>query len=280
MDTSVASFVRIDSSIHIDNQNKSGENQQHAPATPLPNFQGDKDESYSDTETKNTYVAPIPHQREHVQVPLVHSGPIVTAMQQHLDTFKKFMATVFPTSIAPVAPTTKMSFSDQLDAFQQTADAFPNSLIVKARDWYMAFPLKTIDAYQQTTDAFVAKFAIAVQKRHDERILMDIQQGKNEYLRAYHSRYNNLLVNIPMVDDKVTYMAFFKVLHYGKLKKALLVRTPLMKDELKAAVTTHIKLEELKVGAVQPVNFKRNSVEEIWERVAKEAACLGENTSR
>ncbi|GAA0169537.1 hypothetical protein LIER_40784 [Lithospermum erythrorhizon] len=70
--------------------------------------------------------------------------------------------------------------------------SFSDSLAGKARDWYMDLPLKTIDTYQQTTDAFVSKFATVVQRRNDERILMDIQQGKIESLRAYHGRYNNL----------------------------------------------------------------------------------------
>ncbi|GAA0169807.1 hypothetical protein LIER_43861 [Lithospermum erythrorhizon] len=59
-----------------------------------------------------------------------------------------------------------------------------------------------------------------------------------------------------MEDDKVAYMAFFKGLQYGKLKKALLVRTPLTNDELIAKGTTHIELEELKVGADQPVDLR------------------------
>ncbi|GAA0163027.1 hypothetical protein LIER_18999 [Lithospermum erythrorhizon] len=153
----------------MDNQNISGENQ-HAPTTPLANFQGeqhdplpadieeiiqerirqeqmaweaeqaaqdharfsrernpsqhgylrytDNEESYSNEEARNISVAPTPQRREQPQTPVVHRDPIVTAMQQKLDTFKKFMATAFPTSIAPVAPTTKMSFSDRLDAFQ------------------------------------------------------------------------------------------------------------------------------------------------------------------
>ncbi|GAA0148253.1 hypothetical protein LIER_07748 [Lithospermum erythrorhizon] len=64
------------------------------------------------------FVTPISHQRELVQAPSAHGDPIVASMQQQLDTFKKFMATAFPASIAPVAPTTKMPFSDRLDAFQ------------------------------------------------------------------------------------------------------------------------------------------------------------------
>ncbi|GAA0147998.1 hypothetical protein LIER_07557 [Lithospermum erythrorhizon] len=79
----------------------------------------DNEESYSDIEARNTtFVAPIRHQREHVQVPSIHSDPIVAAMQQPLDTFKNFMATSFSVSIAQVVLTTKMPFSNRLDAFQ------------------------------------------------------------------------------------------------------------------------------------------------------------------
>ncbi|GAA0167918.1 hypothetical protein LIER_22752 [Lithospermum erythrorhizon] len=262
----------------------SGENQQHhAPATPLPNFQGgqcnplsadietiiqerlhqerkswevkraaqdhplsshagnlshqghshytDNGDSYRDTEEKNpTFVTPIPHQRVNVQAPLVHNDPIGVAMKKQLDNFKKFMEIAFPASIAPVAPTTKMPFSDRLDAFWLPPGfKLPQLELLtgSARDWYMKLPLKTIDTYQQTADAFVAKFGTTIQKRQDERILMEIQQGENESLRAYHSRCNNLLLNILMVDDKVAYMVFFKDLRYSKMKKALLIRTPL-----------------------------------------------------
>ncbi|GAA0163156.1 hypothetical protein LIER_39534 [Lithospermum erythrorhizon] len=55
------------------------------------------------------------------------------------------------------------------------ANAFPNSLTGKTRDWYMTLPMKTIDTYQQTADTFVAKFATAIQRRQNERILMDIK---------------------------------------------------------------------------------------------------------
>ncbi|GAA0158556.1 hypothetical protein LIER_38680 [Lithospermum erythrorhizon] len=71
-----------------------------------------------------------------------------------------------------------------------------------------------------------------------------------------------------MVDDKVA---------YGKLKKALLVRTSLSKDELVAVVTTHIELEELKVGADQPTDLRETVLKKdenvspkkppVWERI-------------
>ncbi|GAA0171769.1 hypothetical protein LIER_25729 [Lithospermum erythrorhizon] len=112
---------------------------------------------------------------------------------------------------------------------------------------------------------------------------MDIQQGTNESLRDYHSRYNNLLF-ISMVNDKVAYVAFFKGLSYGKLKKALLIRTHLTKDELMVAVTTHIELEDLKVGDEQPANLRETVLRKegnvtpnkipVWERIQRDRGQL------
>ncbi|GAA0172689.1 hypothetical protein LIER_26461 [Lithospermum erythrorhizon] len=99
-----------------------------------------------------------------------------------------------------------------------------------------------------------------------------------ENLRAYHRNYNNLLLSIHMVDDKVAYILFFKGFRYGKLKKDLLIQTPLTKDELKTVVTTHIELEELKVGG-QPVDWRETRLRKegnmspkkppVWERIQR-----------
>ncbi|GAA0183594.1 hypothetical protein LIER_42434 [Lithospermum erythrorhizon] len=76
------------------------------------------EESYSNEETRRVPEPPIPQQKEQPQTPMTYSDPIMAAMQQQLDTFKQFFTTAFPTIIAPFAPTTRMSFSDQLDTFQ------------------------------------------------------------------------------------------------------------------------------------------------------------------
>ncbi|GAA0160060.1 hypothetical protein LIER_38969 [Lithospermum erythrorhizon] len=211
----------------MDNQNISSENQQqNAPATPLPNSQGGQ---YNLLPADIEAIIPerMAWEAERVSQDHARSSYVGNPLSNNPDVYAK---------------------------------PFPNSLTGKAKDWYMALPLKMIDIYQQTADVFVAKFVIVVQKRHDERILMDIQQGKNESLISYHGCYNNLLMNVPIVDDKVTYMAFFKGLMYGKLKKVLLVRTTLTKDELTATVTTDIELEELRVGA-RPVDLKEKMLQ-------------------
>ncbi|GAA0184759.1 hypothetical protein LIER_32047 [Lithospermum erythrorhizon] len=89
-------------------------------------------------------------------------------------------------------------------------------------------------------------FGSAIQKHQDERALMEIQQGPNETLKTYQKRYNDILLTKPEVKNKVAYMAFYRRLTYGKLKKALILETPLSKDELTTRARQYVELEELK----------------------------------
>ncbi|GAA0161973.1 hypothetical protein LIER_18168 [Lithospermum erythrorhizon] len=85
---------------------------------------------------------------------------------------------------------------------------------------------------------------------------MDIQQGPNETLKGYHKRYNDILLTIPEVNNKVAYMAFYHGLSYGKLKKALVLENPLSKDELTARVRQYVELEELKNKESRPRDLR------------------------
>ncbi|GAA0169950.1 hypothetical protein LIER_24326 [Lithospermum erythrorhizon] len=119
----------------------------------------------------------------------------------------------------------------------------------------MELPLKSINSYQATADVFVTKFGTAIQTMQNELILMDIKQSPNESLSSYHKRYNDLLFSIPVVDDKVAYMSFSNGLAYGKLKKALLLKNPLLKDALTKEVKQHIELEELRKKATETIDL-------------------------
>ncbi|GAA0169598.1 hypothetical protein LIER_40792 [Lithospermum erythrorhizon] len=66
-----------------------------------------------------------------------------------------------------------------------------------------------------------------------------------ESLKDFQERYNAILNNITSIDDKIAYMAFFLGFNYGKLNKALVLETPLTKDELTKMVNKNIDLENL-----------------------------------
>ncbi|GAA0161242.1 hypothetical protein LIER_17602 [Lithospermum erythrorhizon] len=63
---------------------------------------------------------------------------------------------------------------------------------------------------------------------------------------SYQKRYNDILLTIPEVNNKAAYMAFYRGLTYGKLKKTLVLEIPLSKDEFTTRVRQYVELEELK----------------------------------
>ncbi|GAA0139655.1 hypothetical protein LIER_01156 [Lithospermum erythrorhizon] len=69
--------------------------------------------------------------------------------------------------------------------------------------------------------------------------------GPCESLRDFHERYKAILNNIPSIDNKIAYMVFYRGLTYGKLKKALVLDTPLTENELTRVVNKQIDLENL-----------------------------------
>ncbi|GAA0150659.1 hypothetical protein LIER_09549 [Lithospermum erythrorhizon] len=223
------------------------------------------------------------------QVPTPQVDLATQKLQQELADIEEMMKTFLPTVMSKKECKTNISFTDRLDGvplpkgftlpqFTQLngvedpikrvlgflakmtitsndpdiyAKAFSNILADRALDWYMALQLRSIDSYLQIGDAFIAKFGSTIQAHQDERAIMDIQQDSDESLRSYHKWYNDILLTIPEVNNKIAYMAFYRGLAYGKLKNALILETPLSKDELTARVRQYVELEELKNKEVQ-----------------------------
>ncbi|GAA0161984.1 hypothetical protein LIER_18178 [Lithospermum erythrorhizon] len=116
-----------------------------------------------------------------------------------------------PTAASRRECKTKMSFTDRLDVVP-----LPKGFILSQ---FMQFG--------RSGGAFIIKFGSSIQAHQDERALMDIEQGPNESLKNYQKHYKDILLNTPEVNNKVAYMAFYKGLRYGKLKKAFVLETPL-----------------------------------------------------
>ncbi|GAA0184977.1 hypothetical protein LIER_32265 [Lithospermum erythrorhizon] len=143
----------------------------------------------------------------------------------------------------------KISFIDRLDVVP-----LPRGFVLPQFTQFggSGDPIKYLqDRYQQTADSFIAKFGSAIHAHQNETALMDIEQGPNESLRSYQKRYNDILLTITEVNNKIACMSFYRGLMYGKLKKALVLETPLFKDQLTARVKQYVELEELKTKEVR-----------------------------
>ncbi|GAA0155742.1 hypothetical protein LIER_38143 [Lithospermum erythrorhizon] len=99
------------------------------------------------------------------------------------------------------------------------ANAFPNNLTGVALDWYMELPPNSIDSYAHTVDAFISKYNTSIAKEQDERALMDLQQFPPKSLKDFHEQYKVIVNNIPIIDNKIAYMDFYRGFNYGNLKK-------------------------------------------------------------
>ncbi|GAA0140470.1 hypothetical protein LIER_35243 [Lithospermum erythrorhizon] len=114
--------------------------------------------------------------------------------------------------------------------------------------------------------------------RPDERALMDLQQFPRDLVRDFHERYKDIVNNIPRVDNKIAYMAVYHGLNYGKLKKALVLETPLTKDELTQMVNKHIDMENLERNEGPSGDLREklgrkdnqgHSKKPIWDRLSE-----------
>ncbi|GAA0164282.1 hypothetical protein LIER_19958 [Lithospermum erythrorhizon] len=109
---------------------------------------------------------------------------------------------------------------------------------------------------------------------------MDIKQGPTESLKSYQKWYNDILLNIPEVNNKVVYMAFYRGLRYEKLKTTLVIETPLSKEQLAARVKQYVELKEIKTKETKgkylrdvltrkQTRSKSPRKQPVWERFNK-----------
>ncbi|GAA0163554.1 hypothetical protein LIER_43654 [Lithospermum erythrorhizon] len=106
---------------------------------------------------------------------------------------------------------------------------------------------------------------------------MDLQQAPRGSLKHFHERYKAILNNNPSIDNKIAYIAFYRGLNYDKLKKALVLDTPLTKDALTKMVNRHIDLKNLQrkerpSGDLQEKLSRRDpqgpsKKRQIWDRL-------------
>ncbi|GAA0161613.1 hypothetical protein LIER_17888 [Lithospermum erythrorhizon] len=100
-------------------------------------------------------------------------------------------------------------------------------------------------------------------------------------LSLVEMRYNDILLTIPEVNNKVAYMAFSRGLMYGKLKKSLVLEKPLSQDQLIARVKQYVELEEPKNKETKGkdlqdvITRKRRRLKlprknPVWERIQRD----------
>ena len=86
--------------------------------------------------------------------------------------------------------------------------AFPTTLKGPARVWFSKIPLNSVSSFKELSKLFVNNFIGGQRHKHSSSSLLTIEQGENESLRSFITRFNREALSVDEVDDKLLLTAF------------------------------------------------------------------------
>nr|XP_023905683.1 uncharacterized protein LOC112017464 [Quercus suber] len=108
---------------------------------------------------------------------------------------------------------------DHIDTFKTTMHlqgipdeimcrAFPTILKGPARVWFSKIPPNTVTSFEELSKLFVNNFIGRHRHKHSSSSLLTIEQGENESLHSFITRFNREALTVDEVDDKLLLATF------------------------------------------------------------------------
>nr|XP_023920716.1 uncharacterized protein LOC112032188 [Quercus suber] len=86
--------------------------------------------------------------------------------------------------------------------------AFPTTLKGPARVWFSKIPPNSVSSFEELSKLFVNNFIGGQRHKRSSSSLLTIEQGENESLRSFITRFNREALTVDEVDDKLLLAAF------------------------------------------------------------------------
>ena len=86
--------------------------------------------------------------------------------------------------------------------------AFPTTLKGSARVWFSKIPPNTVGSFKKLSKLFVNNFIEGQRHKHSTFNLLIIEQGENESLPSFITRFNRGALKVDEMDDKLLLAAF------------------------------------------------------------------------
>ena len=86
--------------------------------------------------------------------------------------------------------------------------AFPTTLKGPARVWFNKMLSNSVSSFEELSKLFVNNFIGGQRHKHSSSNLLTIEQGENESLRSFITRFNREALSVDEVDDKLLLAAF------------------------------------------------------------------------
>ena len=87
--------------------------------------------------------------------------------------------------------------------------AFPITLKGLAREWFSKLSPNTITLFKELSKLFVNNLFGGHRQKRSSSSLLNIEQGENENLHSFISRFNREALLVDGMDDKILLVAFY-----------------------------------------------------------------------
>ena len=110
--------------------------------------------------------------------------------------------------------------------------AFPTTLKGLARVWFSKIPPNSVSSFEELSKLFVNNFIGGQRHKRSSSSLLTIEQGKNESLRSFITRFNKEALTVDEVDDKLLLVAFHNGVNFDLFIHKLYEKEPQSMAEL------------------------------------------------
>ena len=86
--------------------------------------------------------------------------------------------------------------------------AFPTTLKGPARVWFSKIPPNNVSSFDELSKLFVNNFIGGQRHKRSSTNLLTIEQGENESLQSFITRFNREALTVDEMDDKLLLAAF------------------------------------------------------------------------
>ena len=122
--------------------------------------------------------------------------------------------------------------------------AFPITLNGPVRVWFSKIPPNTVSSFEELSKLFVNNFIGGQRHKRSSSSLLTIEQGENESLRSFITRFNREALTVDEMDDKLLLAAFHNGVNSDLLNHKLYKKEPQTMAELVHSSQNFMNVED------------------------------------
>ena len=122
--------------------------------------------------------------------------------------------------------------------------AFLTTLKGLARVWFSKIPPNLVSSFEKLSKLFVNNFIGGQRHKCSSSSLLTIEQGENESLRSFITRFNKEALSVDEVDDKLLLVAFHNGVNFDLFIHKLYEKEPHSMAELVHSAQNFMNAED------------------------------------